>query len=63
MKTEQQPFLSPAVAKHKAVALLSGGLDSTLAIKLMLEQGIDILAVELCQPVLYVQSEERSKLS
>lgn len=50
MKNEQQPFLSPAVAKHKAVALLSGGLDSTLAIKLMLEQGIDILAVNFVSP-------------
>ena len=27
----------------KAVALLSGGLDSTLAIKLMLEQGVEVL--------------------
>jgi len=29
----------------KAVALLSGGLDSTLAVKLMIDQGIDITAV------------------
>lgn len=29
----------------KAVALLSGGLDSTLAIKLMLEQGIEVYAL------------------
>jgi hypothetical protein len=29
----------------KAVALLSGGLDSTLAVKLMLDQGIDVTAV------------------
>jgi len=29
----------------KAIALLSGGLDSTLAVKMMLEQGIDIIAV------------------
>ncbi len=29
----------------KAVALLSGGLDSTLAVKVMLEQGIDIEAL------------------
>jgi len=31
--------------RPKAVALFSGGLDSTLAIKLMLEQGIDIYAL------------------
>ena len=29
----------------KAVALLSGGLDSTLAVKMMIDQGIDITAV------------------
>jgi Predicted tRNA(5-methylaminomethyl-2-thiouridylate) methyltransferase, contains the PP-loop ATPase domain len=29
----------------KAVALLSGGLDSTLAVKLMIDQGIDVTAV------------------
>lgn len=31
--------------KYKAVALLSGGLDSTLAVKLMIDQGIDVTAV------------------
>jgi tRNA-uridine 2-sulfurtransferase len=30
---------------RKAVALLSGGLDSTLAVKLMIDQGIDMTAV------------------
>lgn len=29
----------------KAVALLSGGLDSTLAVKLMIDQGIDVTAI------------------
>ena len=29
----------------KAVALLSGGLDSTLAVKLMIEQGIEVYAL------------------
>lgn len=36
--------------KGKAVALLSGGLDSTLALKLLLEQGIDIEAVNFVSP-------------
>ncbi|GAV23939.1 DUF814 domain-containing protein [Carboxydothermus pertinax] len=34
----------------KALALFSGGLDSTLAIKLLLEQGIDVEAVNFTSP-------------
>ncbi|MCK5328042.1 MAG: hypothetical protein KAR36_05510 [Candidatus Latescibacteria bacterium] len=34
----------------KAIALLSGGLDSTLAVKLVLEQGIDVVAVNYVTP-------------
>ncbi|MFH1970166.1 MAG: hypothetical protein ABIJ53_07600 [Verrucomicrobiota bacterium] len=34
----------------KAIALLSGGLDSTLAIKLMLSQGVDVVAVNFTSP-------------
>jgi hypothetical protein len=37
-------------AKIKAVGLLSGGLDSTLAAKLVLEQGIDVTAVNFTSP-------------
>ncbi len=33
--------------KKKAVALLSGGLDSTLAVKLILDQGIEVHALNL----------------
>lgn len=36
--------------KPRAVALLSGGLDSTLAVKLMTEQGIDVKAVAIKTP-------------
>jgi tRNA-specific 2-thiouridylase len=36
--------------KTKALALLSGGLDSTLAVKLMLQQGIDVEAVNFVSP-------------
>jgi tRNA-specific 2-thiouridylase len=36
--------------KPKAVALLSGGLDSTLAVRIMLEQGIDIEAIAIKTP-------------
>ncbi len=36
--------------KAKALALLSGGLDSTLAVKLMLDQGVDVEAVNFVSP-------------
>jgi tRNA U34 2-thiouridine synthase MnmA/TrmU len=36
--------------KPKAVALLSGGLDSHLAVRIMLEQGVDIEAVAIKTP-------------
>src|ERR671924_1942206 len=36
--------------KPKAVALLSGGLDSSLAVKMMLEQGVDVEAVAIKTP-------------
>nr|MDO8081136.1 hypothetical protein [Candidatus Freyarchaeota archaeon] len=34
----------------KAVALLSGGLDSTLAVKLILDQGINVVALKFSSP-------------
>lgn len=34
----------------KAIALLSGGLDSSLAVKMMLDQGIEIAAVNFTSP-------------
>lgn len=36
--------------KAKALGLLSGGLDSTLAVKLLLDQGIDVEAVNFVSP-------------
>ncbi|MBX5327585.1 MAG: hypothetical protein ACQXXH_02965 [Candidatus Bathyarchaeia archaeon] len=36
--------------KTKALALLSGGLDSTLALKLVLDQGVDVEAVNFVTP-------------
>ena len=36
--------------RTKAIALLSGGLDSTLAVKLILEQGIEVEAVNYVTP-------------
>ncbi len=34
----------------KAIALLSGGLDSTLAVKMMLDQGIEVVALNFMTP-------------
>jgi tRNA U34 2-thiouridine synthase MnmA/TrmU len=42
--------MQSAHAKIKAVGLLSGGLDSTLAAKLMLEQEIDVYAINFTSP-------------
>src|SRR5229473_3717361 len=36
--------------KVKAVALLSGGLDSSLAVRIMLEQGVEVEAVAIKTP-------------
>jgi len=38
-------FNIPGTRKAKAVALLSGGLDSTLAVLVLLRQGIDVTAI------------------
>ena len=42
--------MNPSKKNIKAVGLLSGGLDSTLAAKLMLEQGIDVHAINFTSP-------------
>jgi tRNA U34 2-thiouridine synthase MnmA/TrmU len=36
--------------KVKAIGLLSGGLDSTLAVKLILDQGIDVITINCSTP-------------
>lgn len=51
MATYKQGNLAKNKAKRpKALALLSGGLDSLLAVKLILEQGIDVEAVNFVTP-------------
>ena len=42
--------LATKKTKIKAVGLLSGGLDSTIAAKLMLEQGIEVYAINFTSP-------------
>ena len=44
------PQETPKGEKPKAVALLSGGLDSNLAVRMMLEQGVDVEAVAIKTP-------------
>ncbi|MFH1039475.1 MAG: hypothetical protein V1789_12495 [PVC group bacterium] len=39
-----------ALGRVKAVALLSGGLDSTLAIRALLDQGVEVLALNFVGP-------------
>jgi tRNA U34 2-thiouridine synthase MnmA/TrmU len=43
-------MVSDGMKKEKALALLSGGLDSTLAVKLLLEQNIEVQAVNFVSP-------------
>lgn len=44
------PYLQRGDRITKAIGLLSGGLDSTLAVKLMLNQGIEVIAVNFITP-------------
>ena len=34
----------------KAIGLLSGGLDSTLAVRMIVDQGIEVIAVKFTSP-------------
>ncbi|MCK5213460.1 MAG: hypothetical protein KAQ74_05990 [Dehalococcoidia bacterium] len=38
--------------RPKAIGLLSGGLDSVLAIRLVMEQGIEVVALHIILPFL-----------
>jgi tRNA U34 2-thiouridine synthase MnmA/TrmU len=44
------PLLVERGPKVKALGMLSGGLDSTLAVKVMLEQGIEVEAINFVTP-------------
>lgn len=45
--------------KKKAVALLSGGLDSILAVKLMLDQGVEVICLNMRTPFCLCDEEGR----
>jgi len=49
------------VEKIKAVAMVSGGLDSTLAVKLMTLQGIDVYGITLVTGFCYADPRRASK--
>lgn len=47
----------------KAVALLSGGLDSTLAVKMMIDQGVEVVALNFTSAFCSCDSGGKSKAS
>jgi len=47
----------------KALALLSGGLDSTLAVKLILDQGIDVVGINFTSPFHISGKDEAIKIA
>ncbi|RMF93233.1 MAG: DUF814 domain-containing protein [Candidatus Schekmanbacteria bacterium] len=49
--------------KIKALALLSGGLDSTLAVKVVQEQGIEVYAINFISPFCRCTSKKRGCIS
>ncbi|MBI5376346.1 MAG: 7-cyano-7-deazaguanine synthase [Candidatus Schekmanbacteria bacterium] len=49
--------------KIKALALLSGGLDSTLAVKVIQEQGVEVSAINFVSPFCLCTSKKRGCLS
>jgi tRNA-uridine 2-sulfurtransferase len=49
--------------KRKAVALLSGGLDSSLAAKMMLDMGIEVFGINFIMPFGFPDSGPESKKS
>jgi len=51
-----------AEKRPKALALLSGGLDSTLAAKLILDQGVEVEAVNLVTPFCFCDTDALNRL-
>ncbi len=47
--------------KHKAIGLLSGGLDSRLAVKMLQEQGIEVIALNFVTPFCNCTSKNSCK--
>lgn len=47
---------------RKAVALVSGGLDSTLAVKLMQDQGIEVVALNFLTPISINNSQKVTRI-
>lgn len=45
--------------KTKAIGLLSGGLDSTLTVKLMLDQGVEVICLNMKTPFCLCDGEEK----
>lgn len=50
MTTDNIPAPVPGSSRPTVIALLSGGLDSALVIKLMVDQGLNVLALNFTSP-------------
>ncbi len=49
--------MTPSPRKIKAIGLLSGGLDSSLAVKLLVDQGVEVIAYNLRTPFCTCESK------
>lgn len=47
---ENQAHIAPPKPRVKAIALMSGGLDSTLAAKVVQDQGVEVIGLHLLSP-------------
>ncbi|MGN1399827.1 MAG: hypothetical protein ACI4WG_07515, partial [Erysipelotrichaceae bacterium] len=42
--------MNELINKYDAVALFSGGLDSILAVRVIMDQGLKVLGLHFCSP-------------
>lgn len=52
-------FIRKVIFKMRALALFSGGLDSALAIKVVVDQGIEVIALNFVSHFLEVKMKKQ----